>query len=121
MRIQADVFPAIVTVADAGSLEDINTLLPRGGAPKGSRKVDACRVTIVDGLLLIAVDSPTGPRLVFREKIEFYTKADRIHRAKTETGKFLAFGKDNNCGCGSRLRTWNPYKNILTSEQDPEA
>lgn len=115
MRIQADVFPAVATLADPDSLEDIETLLPRGGAPKGSRKVDACRITIIDGLLLIAVDSPTGPRLVFKEKVESYSKSDRVHRVKTETGKFIAFGKDNNCGCGSRLRTWNPYKNIITT------
>lgn len=115
MRIQADVFPAVATLADPDSLEDIETLLPRGGAPKGSRKVDACRITIIDGLLLIAVDSPTGPRLVFKEKVESYSKSDRVHRVKTETGKFIAFGKDNNCGCGSRLRTWNPYKNVITT------
>jgi hypothetical protein len=115
VRIQADVFPAVATLADPDSLEDIETLLPRGGAPKGSRKVDACRITIIDGLLLIAVDSPTGPRLVFKEKVESYSKSDRVHRVKTETGKFIAFGKDNNCGCGSRLRTWNPYKNVITT------
>ena len=115
MKIQADVFPAVATLADPDSLEDIETLLPRGGAPKGSRKVDACRITIIDGLLLIAVDSPTGPRLVFKEKVESYSKSDRVHRVKTETGKFIAFGKDNNCGCGSRLRTWNPYKNVITT------
>lgn len=120
MRIQADVFPAVATLASPGSLEDIDTLLPRGGAPKGSRKVDACRITVVDGLLLIAVDSPTGPRLVFKEKIESYSKKERIYRVKTETGKYVAFAKDNNCGCGSRLRTWNPYKNILNAQGDPE-
>jgi hypothetical protein len=120
MKIRADVFPAVATLADAGSLEDINELLPRGGAPKGSRKVDACRITLIDGLILIAVDSPTGPRLVFKEKVESYSKEEKIHRVKTETGKFIAFGKDNNCGCGSRLRTWNPYKNILTSQENPE-
>lgn len=119
MRIKADVFPAIATLADPGSLEDINELLPRGGAPKGSRKVDSCRITVLETAILIAVDSPDGPRLVFQEKIESYSKQDKIHRVKTETGKLIAFTKDNNCGCGSRLRTWNPYKNILASEEDP--
>ena len=118
MKVQADIFPAIATLAEPGSLEDIDTLLPRGSAPKGSRKVDACRITVVDGLLLIAVDSPTGPKLVFREKVEFYSKKERVHRAKTETGKYVAFSKDSNCGCGSRLRAWNPYRNILTSQED---
>lgn len=119
MNIKADVFPAVATLADANSLEDINKLLPRGGAPKNSRKVDACRITVFEDVVLIAVDSPTGPRLVFKEKIEFYAKDEKIHRIKTVTGKFIAFTRDNNCGCGSRLRTWNPYKDILTSEQDP--
>lgn len=112
-------FPAVATLADPGSLEDINELLPRGGAPKGSRKVDACRITVLEKVIMIAVDSPEGPKLVFQEKIEFYSKEEKIHRVKTETGKFIAFTKDINCGCGSRLRTWNPYKNILTSEEDP--
>lgn len=118
MNLKADLFPAIVSIADPGSMEDINELMPRGQAPKGTRKVDSCRVTIINGQLLIGVDSPDGPRLVFREAVTFYEKKDRIHRAITETGKFLAFKRDDNCGCGSRLRSWNPYKNIITAQAE---
>jgi len=36
----------------------------------------------------------------------------------TESGKGLAFRRQDNCGCGSRLRAWNPYK-TLNSIKDP--
>lgn len=120
MRIKADVFPAVLTIADPGSLEDINELLPRGGAPRGSRKLDRCRIIATDDKIMVAVDDPAGPKLVFNEKITFYSKVEKIHRVITESGKMIAFRKDDNCGCGSRLRSWSPYGSILMAQTDGE-
>ena len=65
-------------------------------------------------MLMVALDSPEGPKLVFREACHSYDRDEnKIHRAITESGKIISFRKDDNCGCGSRLRTWNPYGNIL--------
>ena len=36
----------------------------------------------------------------------------------TKTGKMVAFKLDRNCGCGSRLRAWNPYRHVYSSK-DP--
>ncbi len=120
MRIRADVFPAVLTIAEPGSLEDINELLPRGGAPKGSRKLDRCRIIATEEKIMVVVDDPSGPKLIFSENITFYSKEEKVHRVITESGKMIAFRKDENCGCGSRLRSWSPYGSILMSQTDGE-
>jgi hypothetical protein len=56
----------------------------------------------------------TGANVVFNETYISHSKIDRIHRVTTESGKLIAFSKDDNCGCGSRLRSWNPYGSIIT-------
>lgn len=118
MRVKADVFPAVLTIAAPGSLEDVNELLPRGGAPAGSRKLDRCRIVVVNDKIMVAVDDPQGPKLIFSENITFHSKEDKIHRVITESGKMIAFRKDNNCGCGSRLRSWSPYGSVLMAQAE---
>ena len=118
MKVQADVFPAVVALAEPDSMEDIRELMPKGDAPKGTRRLDRCRVAVFNDQVLIAVDSPSGPNLVFKEAITFYEKFEKIHRVITETGKLIAFKKDDNCGCGSRLRSWSPYGSTLVAQGD---
>lgn len=116
---RVDVFPAIVRVAPPGSLDDIADLKVVGAAPPGSRSLDRCRVVILKDVIMIANDSPSGPQLVFREKVTETRHEGKMSYVRTESGKILAFTKDENCGCGSRLRSWNPYGNIIMSNQDP--
>lgn len=113
MNAKADVFPARVAIAPPDSLEDESTFTALAPLKNGVRKLDRCRVVVMNGKILIAVDSPEGPKLVFRESITSMIKEDKLFRVKTETGKTIAFQKDRNCGCGSRLRSWSPYGNIL--------
>lgn len=124
MKITFDLFPALVRVIPAGALDDaarddvtVHTRVP------GSRLVSAVRVIILDGTAMIAGDSSEGPMLLFRERIEPpATPPDRagrgITRLVTHTGKVIVIEKDANCGCGSRLRGWNPYK-TMSSIKDP--
>lgn len=120
MRKAFDVFPAIVRLAPAGSLSDITQLTIIGDAPQGTRRVDTCRVVLLGDTLLIAVDSPEGTQIVFREKVVQTEAEGKVHYALTESGKILAITKDNNCGCGTRLRSWNPYGSYISSSQDPK-
>lgn len=114
-----DVFPAIVRLAPPDSLSDITQLPIRGDAPQGTRKLDRCRIVCINGVVQIVVDSPEGPRLMFREAVSEQISENKTHWLRTEKGKILVFEKDNNCGCGSRLRSWNPYGTSITSSQDP--
>lgn len=119
---KVDVFPAILYLADPGSLEIYTDLQMTGEKPKGTRKVDRCRIIIFDGGIYVAVDAPEGPKLVFRERVSSYEKDKNgtTYHALTESGKIMAFDKDHNCGCGSRLRSWNMFRDTLSSTADPE-
>jgi len=116
---RVDVFPAIIRLAPPQSLVDYTSLTMRGDAPQGTRFLDRCRIVILNETIMIANDSPEGPKVVFRERVTEHSLDGKLHHAVTESGKILAFTKDENCGCGSRLRTWNPYGNIMMSSEDP--
>lgn len=119
---KVDVFPAIVLIAPPDSIADFRTLSRRSERPANTRRVDRSRVAIVNDRIHVVVDSPEGPRLVFREQIVQYERTpDKTHHAVTAKGKILSFFKDENCGCGSRLRSWNPFGAINDSLGDPDA
>ncbi len=109
-KLLADIFPAIVSLINANLVTDINSFLPNMPPRKGIRKLNRCRVVVSPSEVLIAIDSPDGPRLVFRENHVYYKKEDRVHRIITDTGKAISFSKRGTCACGSRLVSWNPYK-----------
>jgi hypothetical protein len=125
MQIVFDLFPARVFVApqsdelDALTYEELTVL---SSAPH-SRRVDAVRVVITEATVMIAADSPSGPMLIFQEKYDPASLQTQKNRAKpsrlrTLSGKVIVFEKDENCGCGSRLRSWNPYRTVY-STKDP--
>ena len=107
-----DIFPALLRIAPPGTIADsqITEFQTRGDAPEGTRRLDRCRVIHMGETLMVAVDSPEGPKLVFQEKLDHYWKEKKTYWVKTFTGKVIVIEKDNNCGCGSRLRSWNPYR-----------
>ena len=119
---KVDVFPAILYLAEPDSLQNYTELSFTGDRPQGTRKVDRARIAVLNNVLHVVVDAPEGPKLVFREALAAYEKDSNgtTHHALTVSGKILAFDKDNNCGCGSRLRSWNPFGSTLNSSSDPE-
>lgn len=122
--IVADLFPAIIALAPPGSIEPITSFRPtyRDTHPEGTRVIDRARITLTDTKVLIAVDSPTGPTLVFREDYAEHHKdrALKEHYIRTASGKIISVAKDQNCGCGSRLRSWSPFGNIVMATDPTE-
>ena len=114
MKIRADIFPAHLAVVPAGFTDDV-TSLNSSPATKDAYYLATTRVIVTYEIIIVAQDSPTGAQIVFRERYnEFLPSPDKKsdYRVVTESGKMLAFKKDSNCGCGSRLRSWNAYKTI---------
>lgn len=116
MLITVDVFPSHVAIALPNTLENVDVL--RADPPTvGSTYVQTARVVMTEDTILIAVDTHEGPMISFMEKYDradYYQPVSKTddYRVITATGKMIAFKKDENCGCGSRLRGWNPYKTI---------
>jgi hypothetical protein len=113
-RILLDRFPChLVAVAD-GFTDDISTLKSYDPTA-GAKYLEITRVILTENVVLVAKDGATGPQIVFQEK---YETADiskdptEDTRVTTVSGKMLVFKKDTACGCGSKLRGWNPYKTL---------
>jgi hypothetical protein len=115
-RVIYDLQPAHCVVA----LEnDQNSLLTLSSDPNveqtGSFYIAQARVLVTQSYVIVAADDPTGPKVVFREEYQEFIKANES-RIKTVSGKILAFQRDTTCGCGSRLKSWNPYNYLETLE-----
>lgn len=94
----------------------------------GTRQVATARVIISANpdRITIAQDGPQGPEVVFQESYDPASYFRNLLNTRTTTagtesylttlsGKQIAFLRDSSCGCGSRLKSWNPYKNNIIS------
>lgn len=119
MKIIYDKFPCHLSAMPEGKLDDVTTL--RSYEPtKGSTYLEVTRVIVTETHVLVAKDSNSGPQIVFRETYETFLPskdATSDSHVVTSSGKMLAFKKDTGCGCGSRLRGWNPY-GVIASIKD---
>ena len=113
-RIVIDRFPCHLAAISAGKLEDIAQLRSFEPTP-GANYLEITRVIVTDEHIVVAKDGPDGPQIVFREAYEEVypsEKATEDTKVVTKSGKMVAFKRDTGCGCGSRLRGWNPYKTL---------
>lgn len=119
-RILIDRFPCHLAAIAPGKIEDVTTLRSFEPTP-GATYLEITRVIITDEHILVAKDSPQGPQIVFRETYSTFIaseKADLDSFVVTSSGKMVAFKKDRGCGCGSRLRGWNPYKTLSSIKDE---
>lgn len=114
-RVRADVFPAVLTVTSPDGAE--------------TRTLEKVRVVVSADSVYVFQDSSTGPQVIFAERMARYTppppkKSQTIRSlastppeqrgatALTDSGKTLSFHRSQNCGCGSRLRSFDPFAAI---------
>jgi hypothetical protein len=116
VKILLDRFPCHLAAIGPGKIEDVTTM--RSFEPtQGSNYLEITRVIITDTQIIVAKDGHDGPQIVFREVYDEFIPSSEPTKDSfvvTESGKMLAFKKDTGCGCGSRLRGWNPYKTLTS-------
>ena len=121
--ITQDIFPATVVVAGSDleiPVEELRSYPPTPGAAS----VTIARVVVTEDRIIIARDAGIGPQVVFSEGIDptqhYKSPSPRNTDSYvvTLTGKKVAYRKDSSCGCGSRLKSWRPFKN-MSSVKDP--
>lgn len=118
MRVLLDRFPCHLAAIAAGKIEDVTTMRSFEPTP-GANYLEITRVIITEEMVMVAKDSHNGPQIVFQERYETFISSEKPTEDSfvvTESGKMLAFKKDTGCGCGSRLRGWNPYKTLNSSK-----
>ena len=113
-----DIYPAVVRLSSLDAFENIFEFTPSSPAPEGTRKVDRCRVAVVGGFMLIAVDSPIGISIVFREKTADVQQVGDVVWVTTETGKLAVVEGNDNCDCASTLEKWNPYDHVSIKDEE---
>lgn len=118
MKILLDRFPCHLAAIPAGKLDDVTSL--RSFEPTaGSTYLEITRVIVTETEIIVAKDGNDAPQIVFRETYKNFIpskEATKDSYIETESGKMLAFKKDTGCGCGSRLRGWNPYKTLESNK-----
>lgn len=136
MKILHDVFPSVLRAMQlspeqvAAHLVDdashIRAMTPYDRALSHGRLIDRTRIVITENpdRLLIATDSPEGIKVLFDEPYETvftHARSPRLNSIQVlmPNGKLIVFKRDTSCGCGSRLRGWNPYGHISSSSKDP--
>lgn len=122
MQIIYDVFPAHFVIAAPSVYTDVQSM-SSSPPSQDAYYLQTTRVIVTDTNIVVAQDSPQGPQIMFNEPYDSFVKSGRQNLdsyAVTTSGKTIAFKKDTNCGCGSSLRGWNPYRTI-SSMKDPSA
>ena len=128
MKIVYDVYPAKALVAPQRREIDTYEFATMNLTTeiKDSRRVNDVRVVITDEVVMIAADSSSGPMLIFQERYNpeslVLDKDKRsLSRIQTVSGKSIVFSKDEaSCGCGGKLRAWNPYRTVYSSKDPTE-
>lgn len=127
MKVKHDFFPATIVAIPPDVIEDFTTATTSLQVPKGGKYLERVRLVIMtkdDGtdIIMVAGDHHSGPRLIFSERLTSLNwSGDKTQdsQALTESGKIIAFRKTQGCStCGSRLRSWSPYK-TMDSVKDP--
>jgi len=121
--IREDSFPSTVVMTAEDFPVAVDALRSRPPTA-GTAHFPIARVVVSSTDVIIAVDSNTGPKVQFAAKINpgsHVKGSDYVDSyVTTTTGMKIAWRRDTACGCGSRLRTWRPFKNMGSSKDPTE-
>ena len=111
MKILQDLFPAEAILRPATD-QPLNTF---DFSVAERHDITAVRIIVTPTHIIMAQDGPGGAQVIFKEEYDpglYIRDAERrgLHRIQTRAGRQIAFHITSSCGCGSRLRSWNPYK-----------
>ena len=126
MRVLHDLFPAFITVVPPNTVDDFKSVAVKSSdLPTGARYLERVRIVVTSDdkgdIVMVAADHHTGPRLIFSERItDLNWSGNKTDDSQliTESGKIIAFKYVKGCNCGSRLRSWSPYR-TMDSIKDP--
>jgi hypothetical protein len=126
MRVLHDLFPAFITVVPPNVVDDFKSVAVKSSdLPTGARYLERVRIVVTSddkgNVVMVAADHHTGPRLIFSERLaDLNWSGNKTDDSQliTQSGKIIAFKYQKGCNCGSRLRSWSPYR-TMDSIKDP--
>lgn len=122
MRILQDIFPAVISMTRTKPGDNSPLTAKNPATSLNAHKVDRARVIVTDERIIVAVDSPEGPTVIFNQAYDPDTAErsknrnnDSFLTTKTEEPIYVAYSRYDDCSCGSRLRGWNPFGRLTTT------
>lgn len=113
-----DIFPAVVAVYEPSVVLAWESPFSSVGVlDGGATRFNDCRVIVHNNLVIVGADSPRGAQVVFKANVAEVFVEKPFTRVLTDSGFLVVFSKSKGCGCGSRLRSWNPYGNVVRSSR----
>lgn len=119
-----DLFPCYVAIFQADHETPVEELRSAPPTP-GAANFTIARVVVTSERVIVALDGGNGPKIVYDEPIDpaMHFRADKPRDkdsfVTTLGGQKVVYKKDTACGCGSRLKSWNPNGSISHSIKDP--
>ena len=117
-----DIFPVYVSFLAGTDPLPVDQLRSAPPSPN-SHQFSTARVIVTDSRIVIAIDGDEGAKVIMNEEYVpgSYQKAKNASKEDSylisKSGTKVAYRRDENCGCGSRLRSWNAY-NTVNSAND---
>jgi hypothetical protein len=132
--VSVDVFPAEVAVIPPPalgvttdelilSLPTLSSRVAPGSLPLGSQRLSRVRLVVANGAVFVFADSTATPGAQDRVLALALTgpptgfanaQSTSEGRATTSDGTLVTWSRGHGCGCGSRLRSFNPYRDERT-------
>lgn len=74
---------------------------------------NASRVFVTDDEIISYVDGNSGPEVFFQDRLEDFS-GDAVNgwTAQTSDGYTVNITRSTGCGCGSRLKGFNPFPGV---------
>lgn len=109
-----DLFPAVASVypPEAVSVFEYPYSLI-GFSDRSAQNFTECRVIVHNNQVIVGATTARGPSVVFSDTVRELLVEPPYTRVLTDSGSLVVFGVSKGCGCGSRLRSWNPYGSII--------
>ena len=104
----ADIFPATVTIFQEknATLENYNTNTP-------AATFFPCRAIFTNSLY-VGMDNHPEPTTVYATALQDTKRIDAdTYALLTPDGTTIIVSRVHNCGCGSRLRSWTPFRTLM--------
>jgi hypothetical protein len=125
MKIIHDFFPSTIVAVGPNLIENFTEVTTSIRVPKGGKYLERVRTIVMQDdeskIIMVAADHSDGPRMIFSERlVDLNWSGDKNQdsQALTRSGKIIAFKYVQGCSCGSRLRSFSPYR-TMDSIKDP--
>lgn len=88
-------------------------LFPASVIVDGVTAYEPTRAIITDDSVIVYRDSSTGPEVAYSARLDdFSGRANIGYTALTSEGNSVQINRARGCGCGSRLRGFNPFPGV---------